>query len=318
MPTPLVTVVCLCYNQSQFVVEALESVLNQTYKNIQLIVVDDASSDNSVGVINSLLVNYPAVEFIALEYNHGNCKAFNIGFARATGEFVIDLAADDVFKPDKIEKQVRLFTELGNAYGVVFTDASYINEQGTFIRNHFEYLFAKGLLDRIPQGDVFSTVIERYFIPSPTMMVRKSILDQLQGYDENLSYEDFDFWVRSSRICLYGFLDERLALIRKSRASMSRGWYKVGDAQVHSTYLVCRKIASMIKNEEERKSLLNRLRYELKQCAFSHNRTEASLFFSMLEELKNVRVADSVMVWISKSRIPVSWIRTLYHTFRYS
>lgn len=318
MSSPQVSVICLCYNHAKFIREAIESVFSQTYSNIQLIVVDDASTDNSVGIIKQLIIEHPSIQFVSLNKNIGNCAAFNRGLALVTGEFVVDFAADDIFVHDRIEKQVQLFQKLGDSYGVVFTDASYINEQGNVIRDHYEYLLTKGLLQQIPQGDVFSTIISKYFVASPTMMVRKSVLDQLKGYDEKLSYEDFDFWIRSSRICLYGFLNEKLTFIRKSDSSMSKGWYKTGDTQVHSTYLVCRKIVSLTRTDEEKQSLLKRLRYELRQCVFSHNRTEAQLFFNLIQEISQVGILDRVLLLISKSRLPIAWIRNLYHWVRYS
>ena len=318
MNSPMVTVICLCYNQARFIQEAIESVLNQTYPSIQLIVVDDASSDQSQKVIRSLVSKHPAIEFISLPHNIGNCKAFNRGLLQARGEFILDFAADDILKPDRIAKQVDQFQKLGKEYGVLFTDATYIDESGGFLRNHYEYLTGKGLLKEVPQGDVFSAVMSRYFIASPTMMMRKSVFDKLGGYDEDLSYEDFDFWVRSSRICLYGFLNEKLTAIRKTKSSMSTGWYKIGDKQIHSTYLVCKKAVGLIRNEDEKRSLLTRLRYELRQCVFSHNKEEALLFLNLLQELNGVRMSDKLMWIILQSGVPVSWARNWYHKLRYS
>src|SRR6188474_1772085 len=77
MEKPLVSVICLCYNHGRFIREAVESVLNQSYKNIQVIVTDDASTDNTVEEIHSLKVMYPSIELLLLPRNLGNCKAFN-------------------------------------------------------------------------------------------------------------------------------------------------------------------------------------------------------------------------------------------------
>jgi glycosyltransferase involved in cell wall biosynthesis len=71
MSTPLVTVICLCYNHSKFVREAIESVLTQTYPFVQLIVVDDASTDGSAAIINQLVAHHPAIEFLPLPQNLG-------------------------------------------------------------------------------------------------------------------------------------------------------------------------------------------------------------------------------------------------------
>src|SRR6185436_18882244 len=108
MPSPTVTVICLCYNHARFVEEAIESVLNQSYANIQLIVVDDASTDKSAEVIKQLINKHSSIEFLPLQTNLGNCKAFNQGLARAKGEYVIDLAADDVLLPTRIETGVQV------------------------------------------------------------------------------------------------------------------------------------------------------------------------------------------------------------------
>lgn len=318
MSSPLVTVICLCYNHSRFVREAIESVLNQTYTAIQLVVVDDASTDNSAEIIKEIAAKNPSIEFVPLKSNLGNCAAFNRGLALARGEFVIDFSTDDILHPERIEKQVNKFKTLDNSYGVVFTDAVYINENGKFIRNHYEYLFSKKLIRFVPEGNIFSNVISTYFIASPTMMIRKSILDVLNGYDEKLSYEDFDFWVRSSHICLYAFLDEKLTYIRKTDSSMSKGWYKIGDRQAHSTYLICNKLVTMVRTAEEKSSLLARIRYELRQCTFSHNRKEALLFFDLLRQLNEAQMADKFTLAVLRSGIPVSWLRTLYHRYRFS
>jgi glycosyltransferase involved in cell wall biosynthesis len=262
MSRPLVSVICLCYNHERFVAEAIQSVLDQTYDNVQLIVVDDASTDSSTTIIRDLVVKHPFIETLLLTENLGNCRAFNRGLALARGEFVIDLATDDVMMPDRITQQVDLFSSLDDSYGVVFTDATYIDEKGGFLRDHYAYLFKKGLLQTIPQGDVYSRIIAQYFICSPTMMVRKKVLDEMHGYDETLSYEDFDFWIRSSRNYRYAFLDRKLTSVRRSTRSMSAGWYRPGDRQLYSTYLICKKIAMLNRSEEEHRALAARLKYE--------------------------------------------------------
>src|SRR5262245_56075887 len=97
---PFVTIVCLCYNQAAFVKEAIDSVLTQTYPNIQLIVVDDASTDNSADIIREIASVNPSLQIILLNENLGNCAAFNRALPSVKGEYVIDFAADDVMMPE--------------------------------------------------------------------------------------------------------------------------------------------------------------------------------------------------------------------------
>jgi glycosyltransferase involved in cell wall biosynthesis len=318
MTGPLVSVICLCYNHARFVSEALNSVITQSYGNLQIIVVDDASKDNSASIISDILVRHPEITFLALEQNNGNCKAFNRGLALAEGEFIIDFATDDVMLPDKIEKQVNLFRTLDQDYGVVFTDAEYISTTGTFMRNHYEYLFRKRLLTSVFQGDVYDKVLSTYFIASPSMMIRKSVFDYLKGYDENLSYEDFDFWVRSARKFKYAFLNEITVRIRKSERSMSTGWYVQGDNQLHSTYLVCLKAVDLNKSEADWEALATRLKYEIRQSVFSENMNEAQLFYDLLKRIKKNSISDSVFMSLGKLHLPLSFVRRFYHKVRYN
>jgi glycosyltransferase involved in cell wall biosynthesis len=318
MEKPLVSVICLCYNHRCFVREAVESVLNQTYKNLQVIVADDASTDDSVEAIHTLKATYPSIEVLLLPKNLGNCKAFNEALKLVKGEFVIDFATDDVMMPDRIEKQVAFFGRLTPTVGVVYTDAVYINEDGKFIRNHFEYLFHKELISHIPQGDVYRDVLTTYFIPGPTMMIRREVFAALGGYDESLTYEDFDFWVRSSRIYRYAFLKERLTSIRKLKSSMSTGWYVPGDKQLHSTFLICKKAQQLNRDEDDKQALITRARYEFRQSVLSGNHAEARLFYDLLKELRGVRLAERALKLFESTGIPLAPLRKLYHRIRYS
>jgi glycosyltransferase involved in cell wall biosynthesis len=317
MTDPLVSVVCLCFNHERFVEEAITSVLHQSYPNIEVIVVDDASTDGSRDIIEKLVSRYAKVKYFPLSQNVGNCRAFNCGLAQATGSFVIDFATDDVMLPDRIRKQVDLFSTLADDYGVVFSNADYVDEGGKIIRNHYDYLFSKGLLRKISQGDVYRQLLSTYFISSPTMMVRRNVFDALGGYDETLSYEDFDFWVRSSRKFRYAYLDEVTTRVRMTKRSMSRGWYVPGDKQLYSTYLVCKKALSLNRSEDDRNALAARLKYEVRQSVFSENRYEAELFYGLLRQVGHASPFYRLLMWINKLRLPLSPFRRWYHRIRY-
>ena len=180
MQTPLVSVICLCYNQARFVREAVESVLVQSYAPVQVIVVDDASTDQSVELIAALKKEYPQLEVLLLDKNVGNCAAFNKALTLAKGEFIIDLAADDILLPNRIAIGVDRLTSLGDAYGVHYSDAMFITEEGQEIGKHSDQL----KISSMPSGNIYTTVIEKYFICSPTMLIRKRVFEKLAGYDE--------------------------------------------------------------------------------------------------------------------------------------
>lgn len=314
---PLVSVVCLCYNQRRWVEEAIESVLRQTYANIEIVLADDASTDGSQAVIGEIKEQHPHITVLLSAINRGNCAAFNAALRKTKGEFVVDFSADDIMRPDRIEKQVRKFGELDESYGVVFTDAEYVDDEGKRIRSHYAWLRKKGLLKVVPEGDVYRDILTRYFIAAPTMLVRRTVFDKLGGYDESLSYEDFDFWVRSSRDFKYAFLDEPLTLIRRTGQSMSTRLYERGDRMLHSTYEVCRKAVELCRDEDDRKALVHRVRYEFRQSVLSDNRNEAILFYELLKELDALSPADRIFGAINRLKFPMKGIRRLYHAIRY-
>jgi glycosyltransferase involved in cell wall biosynthesis len=317
MNQPLVSVICLCYNHRPYFNVAIESVLTQTYSHLQVIIVDDASTDGSKEMLEEFAKRHPRIQTLLLSSNQGNCKAFNQGLKLATGDFVIDFSTDDVMMPDRIEKQVDFFSKQTDRVGVVFTDAVYINENGIPLRDHYGYLLNKKLIEHVPSGDVFRDVLTTYFIPSPTMMVRKKVMDQLRGYDEMLAYEDFDFWVRASRDFLFVFLNEKTTKVRKSATSMSAGWYEKGDQQLHSTFLVCQKAESHCRDELDREALRWRVLYEFKQAVFSQNKTESGLFAELLHRLGKIPPSFYLIRFASFLPLPWAWIRKKYHELRY-
>lgn len=320
MQTPLVSIICLCYNHARFVEEAIQSVLNQTYKNIQIIVVDDASTDNSVALIHDIILRSGRtdIQFLPLPQNIGNCRAFNQGLLLARGEYVIDLATDDYMVPERIERQVEFFLSLDESYGVIFSDAIYVDEGGKFLYNHFEELLRKRLVYTVPHGDVFKDILTTYFISPPTMMIRKKVLDELNGYDELLAYEDFDFWVRSSRYYKYNYTEERLTVVRKVSSSMSAQLYKTGDKQLHSTYLICRKAQKLIRSPAEVNALIWRVRYELRQSVLSENFLDGTLFLFLLKQLTTLSLGDRFLAAILRVKLPVAWVRRIYYKMRFN
>lgn len=260
MSQPLVSVICLCYNHRNFVQEAIESVLRQDYPSIELILVDDASQDGSQEIILEILNQHPEIKYISHKTNRGNCASFNAGFRISGGNYIIDLAADDVLMPDRVTKGVSALVQAGESYGVQFSDAIIINKNGEVLGYHSD----KYPHHSIPQGDIYLELIGRYFISSPTMMIRREVLETLHGYDEKLAYEDFDFWIRSARRYKYVYLQLALVKRRHLADSMRSHQFKRGSQQLRSTLAVCKKIKKLNITPEENRALRNRIKYEMK------------------------------------------------------
>jgi glycosyltransferase involved in cell wall biosynthesis len=256
----LVSVICLCHNHKAFVEEALRSVLQQTYTNVQLIIVDDASTDGSQKVISKFVSQHPAIQYISLSENIGSCRAFNIALAKAKGDFIIDLAADDILLPERIKKGLESFQKHGEDFGLQFSDAIIINAEGKRLGLHSDKFPHEG----IPQGDIYKDLIERYFICSPTMMFRKALIEELGGYDEELTYEDFDLWIRSARKWKYCYSSEALIKRRVVPGSLSHKQFALRSHHQYSTHLICKKIMYLNRTDEEKQALNRRIKYEMR------------------------------------------------------
>ena len=254
--SPLVSVICLSHNHADYVASSIQSVWDQTYEHVELIVVDDGSTDGSKEIIQEKL-NETSTPFIDLPQPIGNCGAFNKGFFSSKGDYVIDLAADDLLLPNRIETGLDTFAN--KDIGVEFCDVINIDPDGNEIGRHFENTYPL-------EGDIYTELIQRYFISPPGMMIKREVLDELDGYDELLTYEDFDFWIRSSRNHLYGYTDE--ALVKKTilKDSLSSKQFRFRSRHQKSTLRVCQKIKKLNQTKEEDAALKKRCTYEIKQC----------------------------------------------------
>ena len=292
MQKPLVTVICICYNHAEYVYEALCSVRKQSYEAIQLIIADDASTDKSILEIERFLLTYPELNTVKVfnGENTGNCKLFNKALALADGKYIIDLSADDYLYASFIEEQVKLFEAVGDNVGVVFTNVDLVNCKGELKRTQYAINEYGKSTEIVPQGDVYAELLKRYFISPVGMMMRRSILEELGGYDETLAYEDFDFWIRSSRYYEYRYLDRCLVAKRILPISHSTKFLSKGnEAMFISTARICEKSAwlNKINNKEEDSALLRRIRYEIKQTIKYEVKSAFDIYILLLKNRGN-------------------------------
>ena len=277
-----VTVIAISFNHEAYIKEALQSVFAQSHSDIELIVLDDGSTDKSQEVLKQFLEGKDC-ELILHESNQGYTNTFNEGLSKATGDFIVDFALDDVMKPDFLSKSVAALNSAGEEYGISFSNAEYIDRNSKVTDVHTQWLTEHGIIDWVPQGDVFQMVLKRYFICTPSMVIRKSVFDRLGGYDSDLSYEDFDFWVRSSRYWKYAYVDQALIQKRKLDNSMSAQRYRHHmNGQMNSVFHVCEKAASLCQSRTDYKALAERLNYEFRQCLRFRNWDLAADYIKLL------------------------------------
>jgi glycosyltransferase involved in cell wall biosynthesis len=267
--TPLVTVICLSYNHAEFVIEALESVLHQTHNNVELIIADDFSTDNSVEIIEQWLKQHPQIPFIMNVENLGNTKTFNKCLKIAKGAFLIDLAADDVLNPDCIVQQLKGFAETTyENVGLIYGNAELISEKGAFIKDYFETDSNRKRLKSQPTGNIYVGLLNGINnVCSISSLVKREVFEKLKGYDENLAYEDYDFWIRASRIYNFDYVDEILIKKRVLEDSMYTLLTKKNNPRTrhfnYSTYLILQKAFVLNRNKADFRAMLKRVHFEM-------------------------------------------------------
>ncbi len=201
-----VSVAVTCYNYGRFVGDCLESVLAQTYQDIEIIVIDDGSTDNSREAIAPFLSD-SRVQYHYIT-NRGQAAAKNAAVARASGDIVAFIDADDTWLPTKLARQLPLFDD--PAVGVAFTDHSVIDAEGNAI-----YLPTRTGYMTFRTGNVTRWLGYENFVPFSSSAVRRLLLIDCGGFDESLGMGiDWDLWLRLSLKCRFAGVSERLMAYR--------------------------------------------------------------------------------------------------------
>ena len=284
---PLVTVICNCYNHELYVWEALESVVKQSYTNIELIVINNGSTDQSCDVIENFVFQFPETNFINLPTTISHNKAFNLAFKKSKGNFLIDLSADDRLLPDCIEKQVNFFLSQDENVGLIFGNANNIDANGKFINHYFAVNDDGNVLDQ----NLFTTTYESLLsgglcMCSVSAMMRRKHFELLNGYNENLVFEDLDYWLRLSYRHRIAFLDEFLMEKRNLDNSLGNQLHQKNNfaKKINLSLMVIYTEAIKRNNSKENKALLKRIHYSIEQCYLNNNWVDFFKFF--LLELK--------------------------------
>ncbi|MCU0430779.1 MAG: glycosyltransferase [Cytophagaceae bacterium] len=308
MQPSLVSVICLCYNQAPYVAEAIASVAWQTYSPVECIVINDASSDNSREVLDELQHQYPWLQVVHHATNQGMCASFNEGMRRSKGDFLIDLAADDVMHPERIALQVLRANE--TRAGVVYSDAWIMDQKG-MVYNRF---YTPTQVTSLPEGDLFSRLLRGYFICSPTILIRKSLMLELGGYDASLVYEDYDFFIRSSRDSTYAVVPEPLTYRREVPGSNSSRWYlPFENPHLHSTLQILQATFPKLRNEEERQAFHHSLRYHWRQSIWLQVKSTEAGYWVLMKQTGAINFSSRM--WKAFSALPLPWHRA-YLYFR--
>lgn len=220
IPRPTVSVLVTTYNHAEFVVECLESLAAQTFRDFEVIITDDASNDGTVDRIDAWLAKRRfSARFLRNPVNRGLCANRNTALSLALGRFVSSLSGDDAYEPERLERQVACFLNEPPETVLVYSDMYQVDAKGRDIGISFiEEAFGT---KPPPEGDVFRRMLGGCFVPTPAAMVRREALDSVGGYDESLFHEDFDMWLRLSHRYRFRYLPGCLVRYRVLSNSMS-------------------------------------------------------------------------------------------------
>ncbi len=187
-PTPLISVVIPAYNAEKTIRETIESVLNQTFHDFELIVVNDGSQDSTLDIVSS--IKDPRLQVLSYE-NGGISISRNRGIEEACGEFISFIDADDLWTPDKLEAQLKALQTNPQA-AVAYSWVDYIHEDGTFFR-HGNYVTING---NAYEKILVQSVLENGSNP----LIRKEALNEVGGFNQSLTPpEDWDMWLRLAK-----------------------------------------------------------------------------------------------------------------------
>ncbi len=207
----LVSVIIPCYNHEKYVQQAVESVLEQTYRNIELIVIDDGSSDNSPSILSSLAKRYNFN--LILQKNMGVCRTLNNAIRLSKGQYIAMLASDDYWHLKKIEMQMLCLkqhpkSKFCYSQAVEFEDS--LKDKS--------FVFPKKPMS----GRVLERVFLRQHVPAGTILFSRELYDYIGGFDENLEEEDWDFIIRCAAETEFCVVREPLLFYRSHDSNVMK------------------------------------------------------------------------------------------------
>lgn len=212
---PLVSVAIPCYNHEKYIEQAIRSVIEQSYSNIELIIIDDGSTDNSVSVIESILpdchVRFHRVEF-RYRPNKGLCRTLNEALEWCKGEYFAPVASDDILKINKTSIQVNYLKRNSSCIGA-FGGIDILDEKNrtttTVLKKSKKYTF----------NDIY---LHKHNLPASTQFLRTKAVRDIGGYRDDLAIEDWSMWLFLTKNGgTLDYLDTVFASYRKHEKNMS-------------------------------------------------------------------------------------------------
>lgn len=197
----MISVIIPTYNRANTILRSVNSVLNQTYEDIELLIIDDGSTDNTKKLLEQL--GDSRIRYICLDTNSGASNARNVGAKHAKGEWIAFQDSDDAWKPDKLNKQMKYALEHPE-YNLIYSSyIAHLADQDIY--------FPTEPLPSVMEGEMFDVLLLRNVIGAPTMLIEREAFLQSGGFDTAYqSLEDWEFVIRFSKNNLIGYVPDCL------------------------------------------------------------------------------------------------------------
>lgn len=273
---PLVSIIIPAYNTGKYLLQAVDSAINQTYKNKEIIVIDDGSTDNTKELLNSY-IKENKIKYIFQE-NQGLSAARNTGIKASKGDFIAFLDADDIFLLEKVQKQVNHLNK-NSGIDISYCDLYHFFDDEVDKLYKLKYLYHSG-------EAVFENLLKYHFIAPLTLMIRKEVFQRVGLFNEILKRsEDLDFLLRASyKSDKISFLPGALAKLRVRRTDNLQGLESQPQVKL-SNLKVIQDFSEKLTKEEKEKYKVKKLlkKYNLKIALayiLNNKKTEARKYFS--------------------------------------
>lgn len=243
-----VSVVIPTYSRPKYLERCINSVLNQTYKNTEIIVVDDNDSNTEARKeTEKTMAKYKSVtnvNYIKHDKNRNGSAARNTGWKNSSGEYITFIDDDDVILETKIEKQVACLEKLDDSWGACYTGYQLIKENGTkqySSENRYGNCYVDALMRTMFMGS------------GSNLFLRKSVVDEIGGYDESFQRnQDIEFLVRVLEKYKLAYLDESLLIIHQEGYRVNKTFFQIDDYTKHYLSKFDDRINKLNKNDKEK------------------------------------------------------------------
>ncbi|KPK88387.1 hypothetical protein AMJ80_11115 [bacterium SM23_31] len=256
-----ISVIIPIYNSSRFINDCLRSIFNSTYRNFEVIVVDDGSTDDLSRVLGAVGEFRSDIVFLSTEHQ-GQAAARNLGFQKSTGEYAAFFDADDINGKMRFELCVKRLEE-NPGVGMVFCGSTFINEQGGFLPgvSKFPNFASEQFLGRMFEGNWISTI--------STTLFRSNVFKKTGGFDESFPLaEDYDLYLRTGKITRVKYVDLPLVRCRRHDNNLRRDWqtckeYEIRAIKKHDPAEIASKLSIIFRNEEEFRVTFGKILYRI-------------------------------------------------------